>query len=176
MTEADLQAQAIAHYTAGQGAFERGNYRDAVTALERAVTLAKPNSSLGGEIGVWLVNAYSAANQSEQAIALCQVLTRHPHLDTRKQSKRLLYILKAPRLKLKAEWQTRIPDLSDLENEGDRPLNLSRYPTPPKAPPRPPPSEPEPEDLSQMNTGDNGFLWVALGAVILTVAGLAWLT
>jgi tetratricopeptide (TPR) repeat protein len=171
----DLKEKAIALSDAGQLAFERGNYRAAVTAFEQAVKLANPNTRLGGDISLWLVNAYAAANLPDKAIALCEVLTRHPHWDTRKQSKRLLYILKAPKLKLKAEWQTRIPDLSELENDGDRPLNLSRYPKLPQAQTQRQPAEPKPEDLSRMNTQDNGFLWVALVAIALTVGSLIWL-
>jgi tetratricopeptide (TPR) repeat protein len=157
----DLKEKAIALSDAGQLAFERGNYRAAVTAFEQAVKLANPNTRLGGDISLWLVNAYAAANLPDKAIALCEVLTRHPHWDTRKQSKRLLYILKAPKLKLKAEWQTRIPDLSELENDGDRPLNLSRYPK------LPPGSDPTP--ASRARTGgpqphEYPRQWVSVGS------------
>jgi hypothetical protein len=68
--------------------------------------------------------------------ALCETLTRNPDLDVRKQGKRLLYILKAPRLQLKPEWQTQIPDLSRLE-QGDGTSKLSQY-KPPPAKRRPP--------------------------------------
>ncbi|MEB3269030.1 MAG: hypothetical protein VKJ09_10865, partial [Leptolyngbya sp.] len=171
----DFKQQAIALLNAGQSAFERGNYRNSVTAFEQAVKLANPNTRLGGEISLWLVNAYAAADQADKATTLCEVLTRHPHWDTRKQSKRLLYILKAPKLRLKPEWQTRIPDLSELDTDGDRPLNLSRYPTPPRATAKAQATEPEPEDLSRMNTRDNGFLWAALVAIGLMVGSLVWL-
>lgn len=169
----DRKERAIAAYDRGQAAFEGGEYRQAVVALEEAMQWAHPNSRLGGEIGLWLVNAYSAANEPQRAQTLCEVLTRHPDWDTRKQGKRLLYILKAPRLKLKAEWQTQIPDLTTLEAGGDRPSTLGSYNTRPRRPSRPAP-EPEPEDLSQINTQDNGFLWAALGAIALLLAGLAW--
>jgi hypothetical protein len=35
--------------------------------------------------------------------------------------------------------------------------------------------EPEPIDPSQINTRDNGFLWVALAGVVLVLGGLWWL-
>ncbi|WP_008317869.1 tetratricopeptide repeat protein [Leptolyngbya sp. PCC 6406] len=162
------------HYGMGQDAFERGNYREAVAEFEQAVKLANPNGALGGEISLWLVNAYAAANQQEKAVALCKVLTRHPDLDTRQQGKRLLYILNAPRLKLKEEWQTRIPDLSDLAEDRDRTLNLSQYAPPTRSQPRRPEVGMEPEDLSQINTRDNGFLWLALTAIALLIGGLSW--
>ncbi len=157
-----------------QDAFERGNYRQAVAEFEQAVKLANPNGALGGEISLWLVNAYAAANEQQKAVALCKVLTRHPDLATRQQSKRLLYILNAPRLKLKEEWQTRIPDLSELAEDRNRTFNLSQYAPPTNPQPRRPKVEVEPEDLSQMNTRDNGFLWLALTAIALLVGGLIW--
>lgn len=170
----DRTTQAKAEFAAGQTAFERGNYREAVSYFERGTALASGTTPLGGELQLWLVNAYAAANRPEDAIALCEKLTRHPDLDTRKEGKRLLYILKAPRLRLKAEWRTEIPDLSHLEADGTTPL-LSRYATAALPPKRTPNPEPEPEDLTQINTRDNGFLWAALLGIGLMVASLVWL-
>ena len=164
---------AIAQYQAGQLAFERGEYKTAVGCFEKGANLAPANSSLGGDIRLWLVNAYSAANREEEAISLCETLARYPDLDIRKQGKQLLYILKAPRLKLKPEWQTKIPDLSRLD-QGDGPSTLRQY-----TPPTPTSTQvarpiPEPEDLSTMNLQDNGFLWVALVGGGLILGGLLW--
>ena len=39
---------------------------------------------------------------------------------------------------------------------------------------RKPKPEPEPIDLSQVNTADNQFIWIALVGVILTLGGLFW--
>jgi tetratricopeptide (TPR) repeat protein len=164
---------AIAQYQAGQAAFERGDYKASVRCFEQGANLAPVNSSLGGDIRLWLVNAYSAADRQEEAISLCETLTRNPDLDIRKQGKRLLYILKAPRLQLKPEWQTQIPDLSRLE-QGDGPSKLSQYKPPTRAATPPSKPESEPEDLSQMNTQDNGFLWVAFIGIGLVLGGLLW--
>ncbi|MBD2460038.1 hypothetical protein H6G89_03175 [Oscillatoria sp. FACHB-1407] len=163
------------HYQTGRAAFERGSYRQSVQALEKAASLVNRNSRLGGEIQIWLVTAYEAAEQREDAIALCEKLTRHPDRDTRKQGNRLLYILKAPRLKTRPEWLTQIPDLATLE-ESERDTK-GAY-TPPKRSPRPRKVEPdlEPIDLSQVNTKDNRFVWVALIAIALIVGSLLWLS
>ncbi|MDX2215416.1 MAG: hypothetical protein SFY66_19290 [Oculatellaceae cyanobacterium bins.114] len=165
-----------AHYQSGKAAFERGAYRQSVQALEKAASLVNRTSRLGGEIQIWLVTAYEAAEQREEAIALCEKLTRHPDHDTRKQGSRLLYILKAPRLKTRPEWLTQIPDLAALDiSERD---TKGAY-TPAKRPPRPRPSvEPnlEPIDLSQVNTKDNRFIWVALIAIALIFGSLLWLS
>ncbi|NJN21223.1 MAG: hypothetical protein HC812_08590 [Leptolyngbya sp. RL_3_1] len=164
---------AIAQSQAGQDAFERGDYKLAVRCFEQGANLAPASSSLGGDIRLWLVNAYAATDREEEAIALCETLARSPDLDIRKQGKQLLYILKAPRLQLKPEWQTQIPDLSQLE-QGNSPSKLSQYKPPTRAATPSLKPESEPEDLSQMNTQDNGFLWVALIGIGLVLGGLLW--
>ncbi|HEY9741083.1 MAG TPA: tetratricopeptide repeat protein [Coleofasciculaceae cyanobacterium] len=156
-------------YQAGKAAFEGGDYRTAVKHLEAASALMKRTSRLGGEAQMWLVTAYEAAGQQAEAIALCEQLTRHPDLETSKQGKRLLYILKAPQLTRPVEWMTQIPDLgaiAESEPKDRRGTNSTRN--------RNLSELPEPVDPNQINTKDNKFIWVALIALSLTVAGLIW--
>lgn len=159
-------------YQAGKAAFERGEYRIAVKRLEAASALMNRTSRLGGEAQMWLVTAYEAAGQREEAIALCQQLSRHPDPETSKQGKRLLYILQAPQLKRPEEWMTKIPDLgaiAESDPKDRRGSNVaSRNPTRTKE------LELEPIDLSQVNTNDNKFIWIALLAIGLIVGGLIW--
>lgn len=165
-------------YESGKNTFERGEYRKSVQHLERASALVEPGSRLGGEVQIWLVTAYEAAGQRSEAIALCRQVSRHPDLKTRQQGKRLLYILEAPRLQTRPEWLTEIPDLSKLsENESDNP-GSSRFASsaPPKRPQKPRSTLPEPVDLTQVNTKDNRFIWVALIATVLILGGLVWLS
>ncbi len=167
---AEAQRQAEALFAAGQLAFERGSYRESVTAFEEGNELAGSNTLLGGTIQLWLMNAYSAAGRLEDAIALGQSLAKHPDSDVRNQSRRVLEILQAPQLKRRADWLTPIPDLSNLEDQGSQ--VVSQYnPVSPKSPKS---ESTPPEDLSTMNTRDNGFLWLALVAVLLTLSGV-WL-
>lgn len=166
--------QAKTIYTLGQAAFERGRYREAIGSLEAALELASGNTILGGKIQLWLVNAYAAGGRQEDAIALCRRLTRHPDSETQQQSKRLLYILEAPKLELKPEWVTQIPDLSTLA-DGQTTLE-SPYTQRPKRPRRVRPADPEPLDLSQINTADNQFVWVALVGAAVVLGGLLWLS
>ncbi|MGJ3250180.1 MAG: hypothetical protein ACFE0J_03455 [Elainellaceae cyanobacterium] len=164
-------------YRAGKDAFERGRYRQAVQYLEKAVSLVKRTSRLGGEMQIWLITAYEAAEQREDAIALCNQISRHPDPETSKQGKRLLYILKAPRLKTRPEWLTQIPDLTALDEISQQGQGLSKYtPTTKKPKRRPPKKEPEFVDLSQVNTQDNQFIWFALVAIALTIGGLWWVS
>lgn len=166
--------QAEAFFVAGQLAFERGNYREAVIAFEEGNRLAGGATLLGGSIQLWLMNAYSAAGRPEEAIALGEKLRQHPDVDVRKQSKRVLEILQAPRLNRRSDWLTPIPDLSELEESRDTDFTLRKY-NPPAKPKRPTPVESVPEDLSQINTRDNGFLWIAIALTILTLGSLWWL-
>ncbi len=118
---------------------------------------------------MWLVTAYEAAGQTSEAIALCEQLTRHPNLETSKQGKSLLYILKAPQLKRPEEWMTKIPDLgaiAESDPKDRRGTNPTRN--------RNTNELPEPIDPSQINTKDNQFIWVALITLSLLVGGLIW--
>jgi tetratricopeptide (TPR) repeat protein len=162
-------------YQLGKDAFERGQYRAAIEQLEKACGLVNRASPLGGEVQMWLVTAYEAAGLREEAIALCETVSRHPDVTARKQGRRLLYILRAPRLKPRPEWITPIPDLSTLEDGSTAGQGISSYRPPASRPKRSRPEpDPEPIDWSQVNTQDNRFVWVALAAIALTVGGLAW--
>ncbi|MDQ2097093.1 MAG: hypothetical protein QQW96_05535 [Tychonema bourrellyi B0820] len=159
-------------YQTGKIAFESGRYAQAVKSLETARGLVDRNSRLGGEVQMWLVTAYEASGDTESAIALCGKLTRHPRLETRQQAKRLLFILEAPKLSIPPEWMVKIPDLTALEeNESSSfqvgpNVSFAKPVTPKRS------VVPEPVDLSQVNTQDNRFIWVALIAIFLILGGL----
>ena len=153
-------------YQAGKEALEKGEYRLSLEHLRQAHQLVLPQSYLGGEVAIWLVTAYQALRQFDEAITLCQQLSRHPHLEIRQQSKNLLYIIQAPQLQRPQEWMSKIPNLdslseSDLEYRrgSNKPKKTKLYHT-------------ESVDLSQVNTQDNQFLWVALVAIILMLLGI----
>lgn len=168
------QAAARTQYEQGKAAFARGQYRQAVQSFEKAASLADRISPFSGEVQIWLVTAYQAKGQMDEAIALCRCATTHPDYLTAKQARRLLYILEAPKLKSRPEWITSIPDLSQIEAEGGG-KGISQY-QPPRKPRKPKPAtKPEPEDLSQMNTADNGFVWLGLGLVALLAGSLVFL-
>ncbi|MGF1537426.1 MAG: tetratricopeptide repeat protein [Elainellaceae cyanobacterium] len=170
----DQRTIARQQYELGKSAFERGQYRQAVQHLEKAASLVDKISPFSGEVKIWLVTAYQARGQMKDAVALCRQVAHHPDYLTAKQGRRLLYILEAPQLKSRPEWMTSIPDLSALE-EGGSSKGLSQYP-PPKRSRRPKPKpEPEPLDLSQVNTRDNGFVWLGLVLVLLVAGGLVFL-
>jgi hypothetical protein len=164
-------------YQQGKAAFEHGAYRESVEKLTKASALLGETASsrLGGEVQMWLVNAYAAADQRQEALALCRQLTHHPSLETRKQSRRLLYILEAPQLKRPAAWLTQIPDLSTVEDNEPKSRKRNFGKSAPTFKPAPKPTTmPEPIDLSQVETRDNQFIWVALIAMGLGLGLTAW--
>lgn len=163
MTERQEEFQAA--YQRGKIALERGRYKTSIEELEKAKKLINPQSKLGGEVRLWLVSAYQAANEVQSAIALCKDLAKHPSPDIRKQSERILYILNAPALKRPEKWLTKIPDLSQLPEE-ETPSNLSRPAGQVKPRKRKIP-EPEPIDPSEINQKDNNFIWVALVGILI---------
>lgn len=159
-------------YQSGKAAFESGQYRQAVENLEKAIALVNRNSRTGGEVQIWLVTAYEAAGRTEDAIALCEELKRHPFSETSKQARRLVYILKAPKLQRPREWMTEIPDLGALsDNESKIGLAAGTKSSQPKQL-----LEREYVDLSQVNTKDNRFIWVALITISLILGSLVWLS
>ena len=172
MTTESLEL-AKSRYQMGTTAFENGQYREAVENLEKASALLGKNTRFAGEVEIWLVNAYEAAGRSEEAINLCQQLGRHPHYEVRQQAKRLLYILKAPKLNRPKEWITEIPDFGITSDNKSKIVVTSQ---PKKSPSKQKPVEREYIDLSTVNTRDNNFVWVALIAVSLTISYLAWLS
>ncbi len=159
-------------YQSGQTAFERGDYRQAVSYFLSAIDRVPPNTKIGGEIQIWLAMAYEAAGQLSAARALCLRLANHPSLDTRQASKRMLYIMNAPELVRPDAWLTKIPDLSHLEDLEGKAGGTS-------SPSQPLPKTEKtleeryaPVDLSQVNTKDNHFIAIALAFTIVGLFGL----
>jgi hypothetical protein len=161
----EQQEQFNALFQGGKEALERGQYRFSVEALETAREFVNLSSRQGGDLQMWLVTAYQATGQMPEAIALCRQLTLHPNLDIRQKSRQVLYILEAPRLERPKEWMTQIPDLVTPE---ERPPQFVRSPQ------GKPPVKPaiQFEDLSQMNTKNNAFIWVALSVIALILVGM----
>ncbi len=158
-------------YRNGKAAFENGKYRQAVEELKKACALLERNSRLGGEVQIWLATAFEAAGENQEAIDLCEQLKRHPYPETSKEAKRLQYILKAPRLERPKEWMTEIPDLAALSDESK--IRLAAFPKKSSAKEV---EEIEFIDLSQVNTQDNRFIWLALFVIAVTLGSLIWLS
>ncbi len=159
-------------YRNGKAAFENGKYRQAVEELNKACALLERNSRLGGEVQIWLATAYEAAGRNQEAIELCELLKRHPYPETSKDAKRLQYIFKAPKLERPKEWMTEIPDLGTLSDKS----KIRSAASPKKSSTVKEVEEMEFIDLTQVNTQDNRFIWLALFVIAVTLGSLFWLS
>ena len=156
-------------YQAGKQALERGQYRLSIENLEAAKELVALNSRRGGEVQIWLVTAYQAANKLDQAIALAQELITHPDTQTREQAQRILYIIKAPQLARPKEWMSEIPDLASTDQ------GMPSYVAGKKKSNSPPAElELEASEQSPTEAPDNQFVWFALLLIIVILGSLAW--
>ncbi len=161
-------------YKAGRVAFERGRYRQSLDHFETARDLVEKDSSLGGEVQIWLATAYEAVGQRQKAIALCKFLIRHPSWEARKQSRRLLEILQAPELSQELDGLIQFPDLSNLDDNQVKVRQTTTSKSVQRASRSADP--PEPVDLTQVKTQDNGFFWVVLVGLIAVVGSLFFLS
>lgn len=150
-----------AAYQAGQAAFERGRYRQAVEHLNVALAQIEKTSPWGGDVQLWLVTTYQALGQQQAAIALCRQLKQHPQIETRKQARRLLEVLEAPVLSSNLDKQIQIPDLSQIDGN---PIQAYKVNAATKVQST---SAPLSETFKLAETSpespeDNQFLWVTL--------------
>ena len=159
------------YYETGKTALERGDYRLSIENLEQAIELIGAGSLIGGEAQIWLVTAYQAAGRQEDAIALCEKITVHPHSRIREKATNVLYIMKAPRLERPQEWMVEIPELASTESSN--PQYLATKPTKGNKIKK---KRVVPEvDLSQVDTKDNQFIGVALIVIVLALGSLFFL-
>ncbi len=156
-------------YQKGQELLDRGQYRSSVQTLEEAKSLINPSSRLGGDVQLSLVTAYQGIGKIDDAIAICEELTRHPNLEIRQQSQRILYILKAPQLKRPETWMTKIPTHNNQDTGTARYLQAKPSNKLSEKPPL------ELEDISKMDTKENGFIVLALGLFVIILGSLIWL-
>jgi hypothetical protein len=160
----------------GQQAFESGEYRQSVQALERSLAMAAAGSVLQGDIQIWLVMAYEAAGDRVKARQLCKATVRHPQLATRKDAKGLLYILEAPELRRRDDWVTKIPNLEGIPSRNEKAW-AAPAPTKLRNKPKEKPQGyviPEPTDPTKVEIEDRGFVWLALIGSTIVVLGLIW--
>ena len=168
-------AQANQKFQLGQRYFESGRYREAIQSLNQACALVETKSKAAGEMRIWLVSAHDAAGQRQEALTLCQQLTHSPFIDVRRQAKRLLAILEAPKLSIHEDWVTKIPALEEV-NEPGQTYGASRAAPTRKTTPQKPAIEDHEVDLSQVTTSDRGLVVMGGILVLLLGLGLVWMS
>ena len=154
-------------YQMGKIAFEQGRYRVSIENFQQAEKFVSPYGHVGGELKMWLVNAYQATGDEQKAIELCEKLVANSYGETKRQAQKLLYIIKAPKLERPKEWMTEIPDLEKV-NE-----NTPKYqPIVKKKKKIEPKRQIELVDLSKVNNKDNNFILLTLVVFCLVVLSL----
>jgi tetratricopeptide (TPR) repeat protein len=152
MQQNELESQL---YLEGVNKFEGGNYQQAIALLERAKALADINTTLGGNIAIWLANSYDAAGNTEAAITICRELKNHPSGKIRKSARFILGILTAPQIGKLEGLVSEVPVLQPYDSYIPKPVATKKT-TGDRQPFRQVSLEPP-------NTNShNHFLWFAL--------------
>ncbi|MDX2256403.1 MAG: tetratricopeptide repeat protein [Pseudanabaenaceae cyanobacterium bins.39] len=147
-------------YLDGVSKFEGGNYQQAIDLLERAKALADSNTTLGGDIAIWLANSYDAAGKTEEAIAICRNLRSHPSGKIRKSARYILGILTAPQLGKLEGLVSEVPVIQSSDVYTPKPVAAAKG-TGDRPPFREISLEPP------ITNSHNNFLWFALFTSLL---------
>ncbi len=102
-------------FQAGIFSFERGNYQSAIDQFQQALDGVNEKTQIGGEIQIWLANAYDAVGNSTEAIAICRRLKHHSDRDVRKSANYVLSVVSAPQLSELKDAVSKIPSLRGLD-------------------------------------------------------------
>jgi outer membrane protein assembly factor BamD (BamD/ComL family) len=165
MTEISADQIASELYQEGVSNFESGNYQQAIALLERAGTLSIPESVLGGEISIWLANAYDAVGRTDEAIALCRSLKKHPVNSLRKNARYMLGILTAPPLSKLEGVVSEVPILESPDIYQAKPVARAKSQSSTNQKPF------REVSLEKPNTNSrNNFLWFAIAVSLLLLA------
>eukprot|EP00747_Dinoflagellata_sp_TGD_P169194 gnl/TRDRNA2_/TRDRNA2_197511_c0_seq1.p1 gnl/TRDRNA2_/TRDRNA2_197511_c0~~gnl/TRDRNA2_/TRDRNA2_197511_c0_seq1.p1 ORF type:complete len:424 (-),score=63.57 gnl/TRDRNA2_/TRDRNA2_197511_c0_seq1:78-1349(-) len=108
-------------YGEGVYAYSRGGYQDAYTYLRKALNKTDWFTQLGGDIQIYMALSLDACGERDEAIALYELLEeKHPSSKTRKEASRLVYILKAPAMKISEDEKLKMPVLDNLDTNSKK--------------------------------------------------------
>ncbi|MFZ4727716.1 MAG: hypothetical protein ACOYMQ_03540 [Pseudanabaena sp.] len=165
MEEVSAEQLASQLYQEGVSNFENGNYQQSIALLERARALAVVETTLGGEILIWLANAYDAVGKTEEAVAICRSLKKHPVNSVRKSARYMLGILTAPQLSKLEGVVSEVPILQSPDTYQSKPVARSKSSGDTERKPF------REVSLEKPNTNSsNNFLWVAIASSLLLLA------
>jgi outer membrane protein assembly factor BamD (BamD/ComL family) len=166
--EINVEQIASELYQEGVSNFESGNYQQAIAILERARALAVVETTLGGEILIWLANAYDAVGKTEDAIAICRNLKKHQINSVRKSARYMLGILTAPQLSKLEGVVSEVPILDSRDRYQSKPVARSKSTTKDNQKPFREVSLEKPDTSSSNDI--NNFLWVAIAISLSLLA------
>ncbi|MBE9174044.1 DUF3153 domain-containing protein [Cyanobium sp. LEGE 06143] len=119
---------------------ERGDYGQALGALEPLVSSFPPATPEGAQIQLLMATAWMGQGNAVRAIACCRQVKRCSDATLRAQAKDLLEVLEAPALERPRRWSITLPELGEAESVTGRLQQVARSrraqrPPPPPAPP-----------------------------------------
>lgn len=101
---------------AAKKAYASGLYPQAVELFESALNEEGPFTQLGGEIQLWLAEAYNATGREKECSDTYKAVeSSHPSPVLRKRAAELRYIMEAPKLEIGEDEKVQIPVLKDLD-------------------------------------------------------------
>ncbi len=92
-------------------ALSKGAYRECLLSLTPLLKETPLSSNQGGEIGTMIVTALIGQGNNQQAISICEILSKHKKDSIRMQAKQLISVLNSPELARPKEWSIKIPKL-----------------------------------------------------------------
>ncbi len=90
----------------------RGAYRECLSKLDLLLKVDSLQSENGGEIGTIMITALIGQGNTQKAIYICEILSKHKKDSIRQQAKQYLSVLNSPSLERPENWSIKIPDLS----------------------------------------------------------------
>ena len=133
-------------FTPAETALERGDYGQCLEQLSPLAESRPLPDPEGARIRLLMVTALMGQGRDQEALTICQLLSRSGEPQLRQQARQLLTILEAPSLDRPESWSMKLPPLS-IQASGDAAPAASRRrrsrkplppPPPPTGPTRPP--------------------------------------
>ena len=114
-------AKARSFILRGKKLYAKGSYGESIPSFEEALACTTADTLVGGEAKMWLALAYDGCGQMDKAkIIYTELKEGHPLPSIRSQAGDLLYILEAPKLKIREEERLKIPDLTQVDEFRNR--------------------------------------------------------
>jgi len=163
----------------GKKEYNKGNYSNAAAFFQSAAGCTTSDTLIGGEAKMWLALAFDGSGKVDEARDIYRELKEgHPLPSIRSQAGNLLYILEAPKLKIKEDERLKIPDMSNVDEfrnnrNSKRPLRPPRAAKKPKKKGKPTWEEKFMQSSPVARTFQNKYFQVAFTVVFVGVSILS---
>ena len=123
-------------------ALERGDYGQCLEQLSPLADSRPLPDPEGARIRLLMVTALMGQGRDQEALSICQLLSRSGEPQLRQQARQLLTILEAPSLDRPERWSMKLPPLSIQASGSAAPVTSRRRRSRKPPPPAPPPTGP----------------------------------